>query len=190
MTGLRSMRTAVTTPLASTPTAKAINSAATMMVRFITYRTALAGRTFRGPLEQKKLDVEIALPMNNRSDEETDDPLYADRRNFYKVEKWSRDGLRVELMLYAGNNLDKARRIFERATKHRRRIRMTIRQRMRVLDEWPRDETMLKGPPYRDWKAAGRYEATPRAPLKQCYDYVMRVTGVLMSWMRSYQSGR
>ena len=26
-------------------------------------------------------------------DEETDDPLYADRRNFYKVEKWSRDGL-------------------------------------------------------------------------------------------------
>jgi hypothetical protein len=27
---------------------------------------------------------------------------------------WSRDGLRVELMLYAGNNLDKARRIFER----------------------------------------------------------------------------
>jgi hypothetical protein len=25
------------------------------------------------------------------SHEETDDPLYADRRNFYKVEKWSRD---------------------------------------------------------------------------------------------------
>jgi hypothetical protein len=32
--------------------------------------------------------------MNNWSDEETDDPVYADRRNFYKVEKWSRDGLR------------------------------------------------------------------------------------------------
>jgi hypothetical protein len=40
--------------------------------------------------------------------------------NFYKVEKWSRDGLRVELMLYAGNNLDKARRIFERTPKHHR----------------------------------------------------------------------
>jgi hypothetical protein len=26
------------------------------------------------------------------SAEETDDPLYADRRNFYKVEKWSKDG--------------------------------------------------------------------------------------------------
>jgi hypothetical protein len=45
------------------------------------------------------------------SDEETDDPQYADRRNFYKIEKWSKDGLRVELMLHAGNNLDKARRI-------------------------------------------------------------------------------
>jgi hypothetical protein len=40
---------------------------------------------------------------DDRSDEETDDPLDADRLNFYKVEKWSRDGLRVELMLYAGN---------------------------------------------------------------------------------------
>ena len=40
--------------------------------------------------------------MSDWSDEETDDPHYADRRNFYKVEKWCRDGLRVELMLYAG----------------------------------------------------------------------------------------
>jgi hypothetical protein len=75
--------------------------------------------------------------------EETGDPVYADRRNFYKVEKWSRDGLRVELMLYASNNLDKARRIFERTTKLRPRIRLTIRQRMRVLDEWPRHKTIL-----------------------------------------------
>ncbi len=76
--------------------------------------------------------------MTDWSDEETDDPHYADRRNFYKVEKWCRDGLRVELMLYAGNNLDKARRIFERTTKQRPRIRLTIRQRTRVLDQWPR----------------------------------------------------
>ena len=26
--------------------------------------------------------------MSDWSDEATDDPLYADRRNFYKVEKW------------------------------------------------------------------------------------------------------
>jgi hypothetical protein len=72
--------------------------------------------------------------MKSWSDVETGDPAYADRRNFYKVEKWSRDGLRVELMLYGGNNLDKARRIFERTHKQRPRIRLTIRQRMRVLD--------------------------------------------------------
>ena len=60
------------------------------------------------------------------------------RCHFSKVEKWSRDGLRVELMLYAGNNLEKARRVFERTTKERPRLRLTIRQRMRVLDEWPR----------------------------------------------------
>jgi hypothetical protein len=74
---------------------------------------------------------------------ETDDPLYADRRNFYKVEKWSRDGLRVELMLYAGNSLETARRIFERTSKNRPRIRLTMRQRMRVLNECPRHETIL-----------------------------------------------
>jgi hypothetical protein len=26
--------------------------------------------------------------VNNWSDEQTDDPLYADRRNLYKIEKW------------------------------------------------------------------------------------------------------
>jgi hypothetical protein len=43
------------------------------------------------------------------SSEETDDPLYADRRN----------------------------RIFERAIKHRPRISLTIRHRTRVLQQWP-----------------------------------------------------
>ena len=41
------------------------------------------------------------------SDEETDDPHYADRRNFYKVEKWSRDGLRVMMLLYAATTSTK-----------------------------------------------------------------------------------
>jgi hypothetical protein len=39
-----------------------------------------------------------AAAMSDWSDEETDNPVYADRRSFYKVEKWSRDGLRVELL--------------------------------------------------------------------------------------------
>jgi hypothetical protein len=50
--------------------------------------------------------------MDDWSSEETDDPVYADRRNFYKVEKWSKDGMRVVELLFAGTDLDKARRIF------------------------------------------------------------------------------
>ena len=45
--------------------------------------------------------------MSNWSDEETDEPLIADHRNFYKVEKWSRDGQRVTELLFAGSSLDK-----------------------------------------------------------------------------------
>jgi hypothetical protein len=71
------------------------------------------------------------------SEEETDNPLYADDRNFYKVEKWTKDGTKVERLLYAGNNLEKAQRLFAGAIKHRPRIRLTIRQRTRVLDQWP-----------------------------------------------------
>jgi hypothetical protein len=40
-------------------------------------------------------------------------------------------------MLYAGNNLAIAQAIYAAAIKHRPRIRLTIRQRTRVLQEWP-----------------------------------------------------
>jgi hypothetical protein len=52
--------------------------------------------------------------MSDWSDEETDDPTHADRRNFYKVEQWSRDGQHGLDLVFAGTSLDKARRIFER----------------------------------------------------------------------------
>jgi hypothetical protein len=42
-------------------------------------------------------------------EETTTDPHYADQRNFYKVEKWSRNGMRVVELLYAGSSLDHAR---------------------------------------------------------------------------------
>lgn len=71
------------------------------------------------------------------SDEETENLLYADDRNFYKLEKWTKDGMKIERMLYAGNNLDKARKLFAEAVKHRPRIRLTIRQLTRVLQQWP-----------------------------------------------------
>jgi len=62
-------------------------------------------------------------------------PLVA--RNFYKLEKWTMDGKKVDSMLYAGNNLAKAQELFARAIKHRPRIKLTIRQRTRVLQQWP-----------------------------------------------------
>ena len=71
--------------------------------------------------------------MSKSSDEETDELLIADHRNFYKVEKWTKDGSKVDHMLYAGSNLDKAQAVFVAAIKHRPRIRLTIRQRTQVL---------------------------------------------------------
>jgi hypothetical protein len=74
----------------------------------------------------------------HQSDEETNDPLIADHRNFYKVEKWTKDGFTVDQLLYAGSSLDKAREVFAEAIYHRPRIRLTIRQRTRVLEQWPK----------------------------------------------------
>ena len=56
--------------------------------------------------------------MSDWSDEKTDDPLHADRRNFYKVEKWSRE-------CGSSYGRDEARCVFERTTKHRPRIKKT-----------------------------------------------------------------
>jgi hypothetical protein len=53
-------------------------------------------------------------------------------------EKWTKDGIKVERMLYAGSNLDKAQEVFASAIYHRPRIRLTIRQRSHVLEEWPK----------------------------------------------------
>jgi hypothetical protein len=79
---------------------------------------------------------EFAVPTaTSQSDEETNEPLLADHRNFCKVEKWTRDGARVERMLYAGSHLDKAREVFAAAIYHRPRIRLTIRQRSHVLEQ-------------------------------------------------------
>jgi len=36
--------------------------------------------------------------VNNWSDEQTDEPLYADDRNFYTVEAWSREGMRIDAL--------------------------------------------------------------------------------------------
>jgi hypothetical protein len=75
--------------------------------------------------------------VSDRSYEETDEPLLADHRNYFKVEKWTKDGSKVDRLLYAGNSLLRAESVFKAAIKHRPRIRLTIRQRSRVLQQWP-----------------------------------------------------
>jgi hypothetical protein len=69
--------------------------------------------------------------------ETTTDPHYANERNFYKVELWTKDDQRVARLLHAGNRIDKARDVFAAAVKRRPRGRYTIRQRCRVLEQWP-----------------------------------------------------
>jgi hypothetical protein len=59
------------------------------------------------PKEPKPDDVAVH--------EETDSPSHTDDRNFYKVEKWTRDGTKVDSLLYAGNSLGRARAVFEGA---------------------------------------------------------------------------
>jgi hypothetical protein len=41
-----------------------------------------------GKVDLARLAFDMAADLDDWSDEETDDPLYTDRRNFYKVEKW------------------------------------------------------------------------------------------------------
>ena len=69
--------------------------------------------------------------------EETDDPLYADERNFYKVEQWHVGGEKHIRLLYAGNNLERARKVFTRQVKRRPTIKVTLRQRARIIRQWP-----------------------------------------------------
>lgn len=74
--------------------------------------------------------------MTDESQEETDNPSCADERNFYKVEKWSTDGERIEMLVFAGKDLDRAREVFAGFINKHPEARLTIRQRTRVLTEW------------------------------------------------------
>jgi len=85
----------------------------------------------------RRLPAKYNLTAMSQSAEETNDPLIADHRNFYKVEKWTKDGSKVDRILYAGSDLDKAREVFAAAIYHRPRIRLTIRQRTHVLEQCP-----------------------------------------------------
>jgi hypothetical protein len=57
-------------------------------------------------IDMRRLPPKCDPEPITQSDEETDDPLIADHRNFYAVEKWIKDASRVDRMLFAGSNLD------------------------------------------------------------------------------------
>ena len=97
--------------------------------------------------------------IHDWSNEETDNPLLADEYNFCKVEKWTKDGAKVERMLYAGNDLERAHAIFTNAIGFRPRIRWTLGSgrgsysngrlpRSANENRWPGGRT---GPRYAPW---------------------------------------
>ncbi len=71
------------------------------------------------------------------AEEETSDPLYADERNFFKVQEWTADDLHVARMLYAGNRLDRAHEMLDAAIRVNPAGRSVIRQRIGVIAKWP-----------------------------------------------------
>jgi hypothetical protein len=68
---------------------------------------------------------------------QTDRPSVADLHAYFKVELWTKDGCKIQRMLWAGNGIEKARSIFKEAVKRRPRGRYTIRQYTCVLEKCP-----------------------------------------------------
>ena|SRR5215471_6954975 len=89
------------------------------------------------PYRQASLKLPDADRGTRRACARTRRPDDADRRNYYKVEKWDSAELQIEALLHASNDLTRAREIFAAEKKHRSRGRYTLRQGIRVLDRWP-----------------------------------------------------
>jgi hypothetical protein len=80
---------------------------------------------------------ELARELNEFGFRETDDADEADRRNYYKVEKWDPAGLHVAALRHASNDLSRAQTVFAAESRRRPRGRYTLRQGIRVLQRWP-----------------------------------------------------
>jgi hypothetical protein len=78
-----------------------------------------------------------AAELSEFGQRETDDPDEADRRQYYKVERWDAAEQHVEALLCASNDLSKARAIFAEWKARRPSGRYTLRQDIRVLVRWP-----------------------------------------------------
>jgi hypothetical protein len=73
------------------------------------------------PLEDAK---ELAAELSEFGFRETDDPDEADRRRYYKVERWDSAESQVLQLLHASNDLGRARAVFASETKRRPRGRL------------------------------------------------------------------
>jgi hypothetical protein len=82
---------------------------------------------------------ELAREFNEFGYRETNDPDEADRRSYYKVERWDSTEQHVFQLLHASNDRGRARAIFTSETKRRPRGRYLLRQGIRVLKRWPPD---------------------------------------------------
>jgi hypothetical protein len=63
------------------------------------------------PMPAEERD-DLARELEEFGYRETDDADEADRRRYYKVEKWDPAELRVEALLHASNDLSRAREVF------------------------------------------------------------------------------
>jgi hypothetical protein len=66
------------------------------------------------PLEDKDA---LAAEFSEFGYRETDDSKEADRRGYYKVEKWDAGELHVEALLHASNDLGRAQSVFASEAK-------------------------------------------------------------------------
>jgi hypothetical protein len=82
---------------------------------------------------------ELARELEEFGFRETDDPDEANRRNYYKVERWDSTEQHVFQMLHASNDLSRAQAVFAGETKRRPRGRYLLRQGIRVLKRGPPD---------------------------------------------------
>jgi hypothetical protein len=89
-------------------------------------------------------------------DEQADNALDANERNFYKVEKWTRDSTKVARPLYAGNNLKKARDLFA----------MAVKQSTQNQTDDPAKNASAWRASVNARRAAGRLRHTTRPPLE------------------------
>jgi len=94
------------------------------------------GSSYPMPIEERE---ELARELEEFGYRETSDPDDADRRRFYKVEKWDSAELHIEALLHASNDLSRGRTVFTAEKARRPRGCYTLRQNIRVLDRWPPD---------------------------------------------------